>query len=101
MDTRRRCNRPSRAGAATTREKENYMEICILKFDGSRAAEEALDEVIDAQAARNPWLHDVGAIARPLVGRVRVRATFPDGKAQKLYEGDLADAIAELGGLTG
>jgi uncharacterized membrane protein len=77
------------------------MEICILKFEGSRDAEDALNEVIEAQADRNAWLHDIGVIARPLVGRVRVGATFPDGKSKTFHEGDLADAVADLGAYTG
>jgi uncharacterized membrane protein len=77
------------------------MEICILKFDGSHDAEDALGEVIDSQADRNPWLHDVGVVARPLVGRVRIGATFPDGQSKTLHEGDLADAVADLGAYTG
>jgi uncharacterized membrane protein len=77
------------------------MEICILKFDGSREAEDALNDVIDAQGDRNPWLHEIGVIARPLVGRVRVGASFPDGKSKTFHEGDLADAVADLGAYTG
>ncbi len=77
------------------------MEICILKFDGSHRAEEVLAEVIDAQADRNPWLHDVGTIARPLIGRLRIGATFPDGKSKTFREGDLADAVSGLGAYTG
>jgi uncharacterized membrane protein len=77
------------------------MEICILKFDGNHTAEDALKEVVDANADRNPWLHDIGVVARPLVGRVRVGATFPDGKSKTFHEGDLADAIADLGAYTG
>src|SRR5262249_42076607 len=81
--------------------QEASMEICILKFDGNHAAESALKEVIDAEGVRSPWLHDVGMIARPLIGRVRVGATFPDGTAKTFHEGDLADVVAELGGYTG
>lgn len=77
------------------------MEICILRFDDSRGAEEALGQVIDAQADRNPWLHEVGVVARPLVGRVRVGTTFPDGKSKTFHEGDLADAVSDVGGYTG
>src|SRR5262245_38921123 len=77
------------------------MELCILKFDGSRGAQDALQEVSDAEADRNPWLHEVGVVARPLVGRVRISATFPDGKSQTFHEGDLSDAIADLGAYTG
>jgi uncharacterized membrane protein len=77
------------------------MEICILKFSDADAATDALKEVTDAQGDRNPWLHDIGVIARPLLGRVRLGLSFPDGKAQTFHEGDLADATAELGGLSG
>jgi uncharacterized membrane protein len=77
------------------------VEICILRFDKSRSAESALREVIDAQADRNPWLYDVGVVARPLIGRVKVAATFPDGKSKTFREGDLADAVADIGAYTG
>jgi len=77
------------------------MEICILKFDDTDAAEDALKEIRDAQGDRSPWLHDVGVIARPLLGRVRVELSLPDGKSKTLHEGDLADATAEMGGLSG
>jgi uncharacterized membrane protein len=77
------------------------VEICILKFDDSSGAEEALKEVRDAESDRNPWLHDVGVIARPLVGRVRVELNLPDGKSATLHEGDLADAASDFGGLSG
>ena len=77
------------------------MEICILKFDGSHAAEDDLKEQIDAQGDRNPWLFDVGTIARPLIGRVRIGATFPDGNSATFHEGDLTKAVGELGAYTG
>jgi hypothetical protein len=77
------------------------MEIGILKFDGSTTAEDALKEVIDAQADRNPWLHEVGMIARPLVGRVRIAASFPEGKSKTFKESDFADAVGDLGAFTG
>src|SRR5262245_8382402 len=77
------------------------MEICILQFDGSRTAEDDLKEVTDEKGTQNPWLHDVGMIARPLAGRVRVGVSFPDGSSKTFHEGDLADAVSDLGGLTG
>jgi uncharacterized membrane protein len=77
------------------------MELCILKFDGSKGADDALSEVLDVEGAENPWLLDVGVVARPLIGRVRFGLTFPDGNSKTLREGDLADAVAEMGGLTG
>jgi hypothetical protein len=77
------------------------MEICVLKLDGSHTAEDALKEQIDAKADRNPWLYDVGVIARPLLGRVRIGATFPDGNSKTFREGDLTKAVGELGAHTG
>jgi uncharacterized membrane protein len=82
-------------------EAEDPMEICILKFDGSHEAEDDLKEQIEAQGDRNPWLYDVGTIARPLVGRVRIGATFPDGNSATFHEGDLTKAAGELGAYTG
>jgi uncharacterized membrane protein len=76
------------------------MEIGILKFDGSHTAEDALKEITDAQADRNPWLHEVGVVARPLIGRLRIAASFPEGK--KTYrESDVASALADVGAYTG
>jgi hypothetical protein len=77
------------------------MELCILKFDGSRGADDALTEVLEDEGDGNPWLLDIGVIARPLVGRVRFGLTFPDGTSKTLHEGDLADAAADAGGLSG
>jgi uncharacterized membrane protein len=77
------------------------MEIGILKFDESHAAEEALQEVSDAEADRNPWLHEVGMIARPLLGRLRISASFPESKTKTFHESDLADAVGDLGAYTG
>jgi uncharacterized membrane protein len=77
------------------------MELCILKFEGSHGAEDALKVVTDAQADRNPWLHEVAMVARPLIGRVRIGATFPDGKSNTFHEGDLADAVSDMGAYTG
>lgn len=77
------------------------MQICILGFEGSHSADDAYGEVLDAEGVRNPWLLEVGTIARPLLGRVRVGVTFPDGDSKTFHEGDFTDAAAELGGLTG
>jgi uncharacterized membrane protein len=77
------------------------MEICILKLDGNHQAEEALAAVIDADGDRKPWLHDVAVVARPLIGRVRIGATFPDGKSKTFREGDLAESVADLGAFSG
>jgi hypothetical protein len=77
------------------------MQLCILGFGGSHAAEDALGEILELEGERNRWLLEVGTIARPLVGRLRVGVTFPDGESQTFREGDLANAEADLGGLTG
>jgi hypothetical protein len=49
------------------------MELCILKFDGSNTADDALKQVADAEADRSPWLHEVGVVKRPLLGRISIR----------------------------
>ncbi|HSY38232.1 MAG TPA: hypothetical protein VLA79_01855 [Polyangia bacterium] len=77
------------------------MEMCILGFKGSQAADDAYAEVLELDGENNRWLLEVGAIARPRVGRVRVGVTFPDGESTTFHEGDLAKAASELGGLTG
>jgi hypothetical protein len=77
------------------------MELCILRFEGSRGAEDALKDVSDSEADRNPWLHEVAVVARPLIGRVRIGVTFPDGKSSTFHEGDLADAVSSMGAYTG
>jgi hypothetical protein len=76
------------------------IEMGILKLDGSHAADHALAEVIDAQADRNPWLHEIGVVARPLVGRLRISASFLEGK-KTFRESDLANIVADAGALTG
>ena len=77
------------------------MQMCILGFKGSQAADDAYAEVLELEGENNRWLLEVGAIARPRVGRVRVGVTFPDGEATTFHEGDLAMAASDLGGLTG
>jgi hypothetical protein len=77
------------------------MELCILKFRGSDEATDALQWIMDETGDHTLWLHDVGTISRPLVGRVRVETTFPDGKSETYREGDLADAAESLGAYTG
>ena len=77
------------------------MQICILGFKGSHAADDAYAEVLELEGEDHRWLLEVGAIARPRVGRMRVGVTFPDGETTTLHEGDLAKAGANLGRLTG
>ena len=62
------------------------MELRVLKFEGRHGAEDALNEVIDTEGVRNPWLLEVGVVARPLLGRVRIGVTFPDGKSTTFHE---------------
>ncbi len=77
------------------------MEICILKFDGSSTADDALKQVANAEADRNPWLHEVGVVKRPLLGRISIRATFADDRTAEVREGDIRSAVAEAGSMTG
>lgn len=77
------------------------MQICILGFTGSHAAEDAYAEVLELEGEDHRWLLEVGTIARPRVGRMRVGVTFPDGESATLHEGEIADAAAGLGRLTG
>jgi uncharacterized membrane protein len=77
------------------------MEVCILRFDGADGADDALKQVINAQADRNPWLHDVGVVKRPLLGRISIRATFTDEQPVEVKQGDVAKKIAEAGSMTG
>jgi len=77
------------------------MQICILGFKDTHAADDAYAEVLEREGEDNRWLLEVGTIARPRVGRVRVGVTFPDGETATLHEGDLTRASADLGGLTG
>ena len=77
------------------------MQICILGFKGSHAADDAYAAVLELEGEDNRWLLEVGTIARPLVGRVRVGVTFPDGETTTVHEGDLTKAAEALGRLTG
>ena len=77
------------------------MQICILGFKGSHAADDAYAEVLELEGQDNRWLLEVGTIARPRVGRVRVAVTFPDGETTTLHDGDLSEAAGDLGRLTG
>ena len=77
------------------------MEVCILKFADTDDADDALKEVVNAQADRTPWLHEVGVVKRPLLGRISIRATFTDDQETEVREGDLAAKVANAGGMTG
>src|SRR6266496_3136397 len=77
------------------------MEICILKFSGTHDADDALNQVVNAEADRHPWMHEVGVVRRPLVGRISIRATFADDQATEVRQGDLASEITDVGSMTG
>jgi hypothetical protein len=77
------------------------MEVCILKFDGRHSADEALDDVSDAAGDRTPWIGEVGVVSRPLIGRLTIRANFPDGEKLVYKEGDIAAKAGDLGAYTG
>jgi uncharacterized membrane protein len=74
------------------------MEITILKFSGTKDAEEALRSAIDAEGNRRPWLQEVGVVTRPTIGRITIRATYADAPVK---EGDIASKVADAGGMTG
>ena len=77
------------------------MQISNLGHKGSHAADAAYGEVLERDAEDHRWLLEVGTIARPRVGRIRVGMTFPDGETTTLHENDLVRSSADLGGLTG
>jgi hypothetical protein len=62
------------------------MEFCILLFNGADSATNALKIVLDAKADRNPWLFDIGTIARSRDGRVRMSATCPGIRSKTVRE---------------
>jgi hypothetical protein len=75
------------------------MKLCILKFKKADHAEEALTKLANAQGDQDPWLHEVGVIKRPLIGRISIRATY--GDSPELREGDIASKLTEAGKWTG
>jgi hypothetical protein len=75
------------------------MEVCILKFKKAGQAEDALAKLVDERGDQEPWLHEVGIIKRPFVGRISIRATYSD--PNEVREGDIASEIAEAGKWTG
>jgi uncharacterized membrane protein len=81
--------------------KEANMEICILKFSGTHDAEMALNEVVDAQADRKPWLHQIGVVRRPLIGKISISATYDDDQTVEVKQGDFASTAMDAGAMTG
>jgi uncharacterized membrane protein len=80
--------------------KELDMEVCILKFSGTSDADSALKDVVDGQADRHPWLHDVGVVSRPLLGKISISATYDD-EAAEIEQGELASTVESAGAMTG
>jgi hypothetical protein len=64
-------------------------------------ADEALEDVSDAEADPRPWLNEVGVVSRPILGRLTIRANFPDGEKLVHREGDAAAMAENLGAYTG
>src|SRR5690349_3880281 len=57
------------------------MEICMVQFDGSRAAGRAIDAAMARYGGATPWLGGVAVIRRPSRGRVSMRLASPDHPA--------------------
>ncbi|MGD0677074.1 MAG: hypothetical protein ABSC94_16795 [Polyangiaceae bacterium] len=75
------------------------MEACVLQFARADQAEAALTELVESQGAAIPWLHEVGVVKRPLIGRISIRATYAE--SPEIREGDIASQLAEAGKWTG
>src|SRR5262249_10315284 len=80
---------------------EAPMEIGILKFDGTHTAEDALNEVSDGEGDRGRWLHEIGVVSRPIIGRLTIRASYPETKDAVYREGDIAKKVGAYGAYTG
>lgn len=75
------------------------MDVCILKFKKADQAEDALTKLVNEKGDKEPWLHEVGVLKRPLVGRISIRATFDE--APEIREGEIAKEIENAGKWTG
>jgi hypothetical protein len=71
------------------------MELCILKFKSANKAGRAVTKSVRQHGDRNPWLHEMGVVKRPLIGRISIRATYPN--SDEVREGDLASKLAKVG----
>jgi hypothetical protein len=54
------------------------MEVCMVQFDGSRAAGRAIDAAIARYGGATAWLRGVAVIRRTGRGRVSMRLASPD-----------------------
>jgi hypothetical protein len=52
------------------------MEICIVRFDGSRTADRMLDSALGRDGPKAEWLREVAVIRRSRRGRVTTRAVY-------------------------
>jgi len=89
------------ADVAMPTTEELNMEICILRFSCKNEAEDMLKEVTDANAGRYPWLHQVGVVKRPLLGKISITATYDDDQPTEIRQGDIASRVEDAGALTG
>jgi hypothetical protein len=48
------------------------MDLCILKLNGARAAENALEAVLAITRDWLPWLHDMSVVSRSALGRLTI-----------------------------
>jgi uncharacterized membrane protein len=84
----------------TKQQKELYMELCILKFSGTHDADRAVQDVLEAQADGQPWLHEVGVVRRPLIGKISISATYEDDSTD-VKQGEIASDVEDAGAMTG
>ncbi len=77
------------------------MEICILTFNSKNEAENTLKEITGGNAGRFPWLHQVGVVKRPLLGKISITATYDDDQPTEIRQGDIASSVEDAGALTG
>jgi uncharacterized membrane protein len=80
--------------------KELDMELCILKFSGTHDADRTFQEILGAEADRHPWLHEVGVVRRPLIGRISISATYEDDPTE-VKQGEVASDVENAGAMTG
>lgn len=57
------------------------MEVCMVQFEGSRAAGRAIDAAIARYGGATAWLRGVALIRRTGRGRVSMRSAAPDRPA--------------------
>jgi hypothetical protein len=68
------------------------MELCILKFDGARGAEKALDEVLLVTPDWLPWLDDISVVSRSRFGQLAITASRTRRDRARFDQGEDEDA---------